>query len=369
MPGFLPVELLGLTSSVAPRGTDRVLASILIVAAVLAAVALLVRRCRGAAWVGAAVVLILISHAAVYLREGGPTYRQWKWITFFQPIFAAGALVVVGLALGRPLARRVPRAAQAVPVVLALAVAVAAYRESGEQLGPPLREDHPAAYADVGLSHLEDNPELAGVDQLDVDVNPYWDTMWVVYFLPDTTLHLLQPSYFASTPPASAWILTKRVGELSGAPYVPLTERFRLERSFAGPTSAHATGLDATISVQSAQLAGDGQLRAHVVVTNTGSASWLPLEKGIGGVELGAHLASAAGDELDHDYARQPLVPGWNRAILPGGSVDLDVAVPAPANGAAVVELQVVSEGIAWFGASVPVTTAAPGARPAAVAR
>ena len=31
----------------------------------------------------------------VYLREGGPSYRPWKWITFFLPLFVASVLAVV----------------------------------------------------------------------------------------------------------------------------------------------------------------------------------------------------------------------------------------------------------------------------------
>jgi hypothetical protein len=293
----------------------------------------------------------------VYLREGGPTYRQWKWNTFFQPTFAAAALVAVGLALAQLVPRRRTWLATSVATGLCVVVGAVAYDRARPELGPPLAGDRPVVFTDVGLAHLEDAPALQELEQLNVAVDPWWDTMWVAYFLPDVDLYLQQPSYYAVSEPVPGWTLTERVGQLGGAPYVPVSERFQLEAPFDGPDSGDGVGLDATIEVESwsAQTSAGAPTSARVVITNTGTASWLPLEVGVGGVDLGVHLATETGQVVAHDYARQPLVPGLTRPILPGATVTVDVVLPAPPPGEHELQLQMVSEGVTWFGATAPV--------------
>jgi hypothetical protein len=71
-------------------------------------------------------------------------------------------------------------------------------------------------------------------------------------------------------------------------------------------------------------------------------------------VSLGVHLSTPDGVEESYDYYRQPLVPGLTRPIPPGGTLTLDVAIPAPPPGRHLLTLELVAEQVAWFGAASP---------------
>jgi hypothetical protein len=112
----------------------------------------------------------------------------------------------------------------------------------------------------------------------------------------------------------------------------PGTLRARLE--IVGPSSLAMKPGDAARVV----------LRA----TNTGNTVWRhePLPDA-GQVCVGAHLADPDGRVLEHDFLRSPL-PG---SVAPGQTVDVEVEVPAPsAPGPYRLQLDLVDEGVAWFG-------------------
>ena len=61
---------------------------------------------------------------------------------------------------------------------------------------------------------LGQNPQLAGIDDLNVDLPPYWTTMWASYFLRDKHLRLVQPSYYGTAAPEPGWTLMLKSAEL-----------------------------------------------------------------------------------------------------------------------------------------------------------
>ena len=64
---------------------------------------------------------------------------------------------------------------------------------------------------------------------------------------------------------------------------------------------------------------------------------------------------SKRGKELQHDFSRQPVVPGRTQPIPPGATATTVVEVPSPPPGRFRLSLQMVSEGVKWFGPSAPI--------------
>jgi len=85
-----------------------------------------------------------------------------------------------------------------------------------------------------------------------------------------------------------------------------------------------------------------------VRVTNTGNTLWLHAPRAAGGhVALGGHLRDGSGALVEQDLFRAPLP----RDVGPGESVEVPCSFPAPdAPGRYRVELDLVDEGITWFG-------------------
>ena len=97
----------------------------------------------------AAIAVVLATYAAVYHREGGPTYRQWKWVTFFIPLFVAAAISLVGLAV-LSLPGRAALLQRAGPFVFAAYAAIVLLFSAGA--GFPL--DAYPAYLQVTLDEI-----------------------------------------------------------------------------------------------------------------------------------------------------------------------------------------------------------------------
>ena len=65
---------------------------------------------------------------------------------------------------------------------------------------------------------------------------------------------------------------------------------------------------------------------------------------------LGCHLLDSSGKMLDHDFFHRPLTPGKGGAIAPEETLKLDVRLPPLSRGAFVLEFDLVSESVGWFG-------------------
>jgi hypothetical protein len=230
---------------------------------------------------------------------------------------------------------------------------------------PPAGHEESLAYVDLGLADLEHNPALSDLPELNLDVGPYWDTMWATYFLRDHRLSIQSPNYYVQRPAAYDWTVLPAAPQLSGPSFRPLNERFMLERRFDGPTSEDAAGLDATISADEADVTAPvgATVRVDLTVTNVGTDEWLPPTGTTGAVTVGAHLYDEAGTELAFDYLRAQLVPGRTRGIPPGTTAVVAVDVPVPPIAQGHFEFQMVSELVKWFGSSARIDfTAQPAA-------
>lgn len=119
----------------------------------------------------------------------------------------------------------------------------------------------------------------------------------------------------------------------------------------APPDSRSRDGLHATLAVNPASLAvkEGSPLTAKVVVTNSGTAIWLPRTAKVGGVQLACHLLDASGKLLVQGYSRHPLTPGDGRTIASGETVEIEVRIPPPPKGHYLLEFELLSESVAWF--------------------
>jgi SAM-dependent methyltransferase len=106
-----------------------------------------------------------------------------------------------------------------------------------------------------------------------------------------------------------------------------------------------AVRLDTAVAPPGAPVHGTATVR------NTSGATWLPVSTRVGAVLLGGHLLAADdGTSIDHGFFRAPLTPGAPRAITPGEVVEVRFALPPLGRGRFVVEFDMVSEGVCWFG-------------------
>jgi hypothetical protein len=113
--------------------------------------------------------------------------------------------------------------------------------------------------------------------------------------------------------------------------------------------SRSAAGLACEID---ARLVGDAvegaPIVVRVIVTNVGSAIWLPRTAEYGGVSLGVHVFDGGGRLIRTDVLSNALKEGWQE-VGPGEIVTLDVTVPAQPAGRYVIEVDCVADQVGWF--------------------
>ena len=141
LPGFNPPELLGFMRMVTPRPSSaRVIWSAISVVTI-GSLAFIVRTSyrRLVRYCAVFAVLVFASYAAIYRREHGPSYRQWKWITFFQPMLVVMVVAIGSLALERIASSRRSRR-RGVAVLTAACFGVIVSTNTGSGIGTALRD-------------------------------------------------------------------------------------------------------------------------------------------------------------------------------------------------------------------------------------
>jgi ubiquinone/menaquinone biosynthesis C-methylase UbiE len=119
------------------------------------------------------------------------------------------------------------------------------------------------------------------------------------------------------------------------------------------PDSRSRAGLRGTLQVElgATEAKPGGAFSGRAVIVNSGSATWLPHNAGVGAVMLACHLLDPSGRVLTQGYTRVALGSGGPRAIAPGERASVEVRVPAPAPGRYLLEFDLVSDNVAWFSA------------------
>jgi len=205
-----PLDVLGFRQVVrTPRpivGTF-ILETVIVGLVVLAAVwALWGAQRRAAIFYASAAFVVLASYAAVY-ADRGYSYDQWKWISFFQPVFIATVFALVAAAAFVLIGKlTVPAQLTGRAVVAILGVVLIA--GSARILVTGTRNNHvvwvareptlPWSIVGSPLSQLAERPSIDRLNAVNVDLSQ-WDTLWAAYFLePTTRVYLGYTGYFAA---------------------------------------------------------------------------------------------------------------------------------------------------------------------------
>jgi hypothetical protein len=295
-------------------------------------------------------IFVFLAYGAIYRREGGPSYRQWKFITFFQPTLVVLVVAVGAVALEHMVARWTTRT-KGIAVAVAAGFAIVVSTNTGSGVGTALRDRRQIAYASSEYFGLSTDPTLKTITAINVDLYPGWDTMWAVYFLRDKTLYLESLSYYGVSAPHADWTLVPRTGSMHGPAVHDINAFFRLlHEDRTGPQSDNAVALDGTLTV-SLTPPTSGTITGTVSATNTGRARWLALSAAIGGVAVGVHLEDETGHIVDYDWARIPLIPDRAFDLPPDSTTDEPFTLPTLPGGNYRLAFELVSEQVTWFGA------------------
>jgi SAM-dependent methyltransferase len=192
-----------------------------------------------------------------------------------------------------------------------------------------------------------------GVIENDVDVHDIWraarshgfsELQLAVFHGPPFHVSLQDfEDLLAGGPTTARWSTATRV-------FLRNARTFFLTKGGAVQTdSRSAEGLKCHIHATLAGAAGEGDpIAIDAIVTNTGAATWLPLNARHGGVGCGAHLYTAGGELVQFDLPVQPLTSP-PRDIAPGETVHCRVLLPPQPPGSYIAELDCVAARVSWF--------------------
>jgi SAM-dependent methyltransferase len=142
--------------------------------------------------------------------------------------------------------------------------------------------------------------------------------------------------------------LARRVVEESSAQQENMRTFFLTKSGARRLDSRSVQGLAHRISISNVKVVS-GSIEADLTATNTGGATWLPSGHYVSAVNLGVHLIDAAGASIERDYHRILLL---KEPVAPGKEVRQRISIPLPSGrspGTYAFDLDLVSEGIAWF--------------------
>jgi len=230
-----------------------------------------------------------------------------------------------------------------------------------KEMARVLRQGGIAAFSEPGPNHSRSpksqcEMRMHGILENDINISEIWHIARRVGFT-DLKLSIFNPNVFLLSVEDFQEYLKR------GQPYARYAEETRnyIEQHMifflykgnpTGPDSRQHKGLSAQLEVElkSTRIEHERNILARVKIINTGEAIWLPTSSPKGPVHLGTHLFAAEGKLINLDYSRHKLTAGEGRPIFPGELLFLDIAVPAPDCGRYILEFDLVSEGVCWFG-------------------
>jgi hypothetical protein len=237
-------------------------------------------------------------------------------------------------------------------VAATVGFAVIVSTNPGSKVGTALRNPRQMAYGSSEHFGLSADPVLKGIPALNIDVTPFWDTMWAMYFLADKRLYLESDSYYHQSPAEADWTLVPRVGAMRGPAVHDINSLFRvLHDDASAPESVEVDALDGdvTVSIDQSSLSS-GIVRGVVSAENVGRARWLPPSAGTGAVAVGVHLEDADGRMVDYEWSRVALIPERKFNLPPDSTTEEPFTLPPLAPGHYRLGFELVSEDVTWFG-------------------
>jgi hypothetical protein len=344
LPGLYPSEIFGFqwSESLKPTNGDLVGSVVLVL---LVIVSIFVIRQRESNGLPSVSILIWMGGTYIYMYwSSGVSYRQWKWITFFQPFLLAAALVPMCIAIFLTLKNR----RMALPLVCLLLSGLIAgnYQRTMSYSDGVVTETYL-----VEKKTAEIERDLEDLKELNVKTGPYLESMWPAYFADHQVTNILDPSYYSTSVALVApTLVSKKFKVNNGVKYQELRSGYRLVDFPSGNTSLSLVGLASKIEIMRDVFAiGAGkEVTFNVRVINKGQSTWLGGGLSVGSVNIGARVISKNGTRLNSEISRSTIVefpnyvrPDEDRLVL----VRLKIDEP----GDYLVEISPVAEGLAWF--------------------
>jgi hypothetical protein len=276
--------------------------------------------------------------------SSGVSYRQWKWITFFQPFLLTAALVPMCIAIFLTLKNK----RMALPLVCLLLSGLIAgnYQRTMSYSDGVVTETYL-----VEKKTAEIERDLEDLKALNVKTGPYLESMWPAYFADHQVTNILDPSYYSTSVALVApTLVSKKFKVNNGVKYQELRSGYRLVEFPRGNTSLSLVGLASKIEIKRDVFAiGAGkEVTFNIRVINKGQSTWLGGGLSVGSVNIGARVISKNGTRLNSEISRSTIVefpnyvrPDEDRLVL----VRLKIDEP----GDYLVEISPVAEGLAWF--------------------
>lgn len=219
-----------------------------------------------------------------------------------------------------------------------------------------LRPGGIAAFAEPGPHHSkspqsQSEMKTYGVLENDIDVHAIWSTARAAgfrdlkinaYNIPQHLLSIDQyDDLLAGGVPYLRWAESTRsfLRDVRNFFLYQAGEEVRDSRTVDG--LAHTMTAPEAIDVTAGP-----PIELDVTVANSGSATWLPSAREFGGVSLGVHLLSAAGDVIAFDHHWQAVSAS---VVPPGAELQVHVTMPPLAAGSYLLELDMVANRVAWF--------------------
>jgi hypothetical protein len=178
-----------------------------------------------AAFASVSIVIVVSSYLVVFWYEGA-SYQQWKWVTYFIPLFVA-VVVAQTLSALSLVDRRVDGRSAAL-------AAGTAYLFTVTTLAGPASFPvgaSPAAYYAVSedAAAAATSAQVKALPSVNINVTSEWETMWLAYLLRHKEqLYLVSPSYFPTAKPQADWTIERNDMPTTTTRVIPLGATYRL---------------------------------------------------------------------------------------------------------------------------------------------
>ena len=321
LPVITPIELVSFqtSESVGPRLWKWVASALLLV---LAAAGALFARTKKGRILKPGMLLALLGVSYVYFSVTASfSYKQWKWTTFFLPMFV---VLIIWLIVRAWDAR--PSHRLWIPAVLFLLIVINVH--NSWKFTRLVAESTPRVPYE--MTQLARNNALRQLEEVNVFSGDYLRSMWPALFLDPLKVDIVNLSYYTAPRPAPAPTVVDASFPVDPWKRTDLGAGLALVDYPQGETSETSDNLAADVradGVPSSVPAGQTfKIRAHVV--NTGEAAWLG-DGSPGAVSLGARLLDPLTGGLVSEIGRSLIVPFPN--YLARGElreIDIEVTIP-----------------------------------------